>query len=166
MTLTDPFQEFYTKYGKVLIPYEKYEKLLNDQIALLTKELKALSSDRPPHLSNTRCKHHNIVLGPGASRKKVKEEKAWLRKDIQLAQELKEQYVKLREKGVTTFPILFDNMIAQSAKEFYEAYLNYLEVNDAPIEDTLQPIVDAHTTFKEAKEKFDKEYSRIFGKMK
>ena len=166
MTLTDPFQEFYDKFSKVLIPHEKYEKLLNNQIALLTKGLKDLSADHPPHLSSTRCKHLNLVLGPGYSRKKGKEHKASLRKDIQLAQELKEQYVKLREKGVTTFPILYDNMIAQSAKEFYDAYLNYLEVNDAPIEGTLQPIVDAHTAFKEAQVKFDKEYTRIFGKMK
>lgn len=97
-------------------------------------------------------------MGEGLSRRGCKREIASLKEDIQTIKALKEQYPKLLVKGFTKFPIPINSLVGKAMKEFFEAYLNCLDVTASPTEGTLQPLVDAHLALKEVTIKFLKEY--------
>lgn len=159
MTLPIPVLNFTGEMTKLLIDGNEYEKLLDIDLKGFTIELKNLTSERLPRVSKTRCKHHNLIMGEGLSRRDCKREIASLKEDIQTIKALKEQYPKLCAKGFTKFPIPCDSLVGKAIKDLFEAYLNCFDIPTT--EGTFQPLVDAHLALKEAGAKLAKEYTRV-----
>ena len=161
MTSLLPVLNITGEMAKLLIDGSEYEKLLDADLKTFTNDLKNLSLECLPKVSKTRCKHHNLVKGEGLSRRGVKIEIAALKEDIQNIKDLKAQYPKLLEKGLTKFFIPCDSLVGKAIKEFYDAFINCHDTAALPPEGTLQPIVDSHLTLKEAGNKLMMEYTRV-----
>lgn len=166
MTMLSQYWGMPELFAEFLIDPNEYEKLLDDDLKVFTRDLKSLSSEYLPRVSKTRTKHHDLVFSEGLSRKGCKREIASLKEDIQTTKALKDQYPRLRDKGLVKFPVPCDSLVGKAIKELFEAYLNFLDAAASPTEGTLQPLVDAHSAFKEAKIKLIKEYTRVITNMK
>ena len=180
MTLPIPVLNFTGEMTKLLIDGNEYEKLLDIDLKGFTIELKNLTSERLPRVSKTRCKHHNLVMGEGLSRRDCKREIVTLKEDIQTIKTLKEQYPKLRAKGLIKFPIPVDSLVGKAIKEFFEEYLNYINLEDeirlsiaekrpiynlnpetTTVEELRLFLAEKHSVYAEAKTKLIMEYTRI-----
>lgn len=177
MTQLLPVLNFSDEMSKLLIDGSEYEKLLDMDLKVFTRDLKSLSSEYLPRVSKTRCKHHDLVFSEGLSRKGCKKEIASLKEDIQT---IKEQYPKLLAKGLIKFPIPVDSLVGKAIKEFFEEYLNYINLEDeirlsiaekrpiynlnpetTTVEELRLFLAEKYSVYAEAETKFIMEYTRI-----
>ena len=177
MTQLPPVITFTGEMTKLLIDGSEFEKLLDMDLKEFTNDLKNLTSEYLPKVSKTRCKHHNLMIGDGLSRRGCKKEIASLKEDIQT---IKEQYPKLLAKGLIKFPIPVDSLVGKAMKEFFEEYFNYINLEDeirlsiaekrpiynlnpetTTVEELRLFLAEKHSVYAEAKTKLIMEYTRI-----